>query len=239
MNITFEELNKNSQSIFEEMLNSSQNCILSAPIYSKPAITIPQLKHWAIDNYDLKNRPDIERIDFDKPIKVYEWHIDTRKLIKYSNLEYLENQLSLFCGYYMYDYSIEDLTYAMECLAYELAKNFVGIGRTEINFEIIIKSVFENIDAVEFRPNKTKRFLNNPYFIGQKSSVNRDLGQEKRELQSSLLEDYLSDYDYNQGKITYKKISQDLNISERTVIRYLKDGCLREIYDVVKHNSKR
>ena len=115
----------------------------------------------------------------------------------------------------------------------------MGIGRTEVNLEIIIKSVFENIDAVEFRPNKTKRFLNNPYFIGQKSSVNRDLGQEKRELQSSLLEDYLSDYDYNQGKITYKKISQDLNISERTVKRYLKDGDLRELYDIVKHNSKR
>ena len=148
MNITFEELNKNSQSIFEETLNSPQNCNLSTPIYSKPAITIPQLKHWAINHYDLKNRPDIERIDFSKPIEVYEWHIDTRKLIEYSHFDYLENQLSMFGAYYMYDHCIEDLTYAMERLVYDIAKKFVGIGRTEINFDVVVNNGIEKTLAL-------------------------------------------------------------------------------------------
>jgi response regulator of citrate/malate metabolism len=95
------------------------------------------------------------------------------------------------------------------------------------------------IDTYELIRNKTIRFITNPYFEGKRTSSNSQLGKEKRESTSTLLQEHLEDYDYNQGKITYRKISQDLNISERTVKRYLKDRHLREIYDIVKAKSKR
>ena len=48
----------------------------------------------------------------------------------------------------MYDHCIEDLTYAMERLVYDIAKKFVGIGRTEINFDVVVNNGIEKTLAL-------------------------------------------------------------------------------------------
>lgn len=238
MHITYESLKEKPFDIFDNSISTINFERLSLKS-TKTVVTTLQLRQYLVERFDLENHPEIERIDLNRSIPVYDWHINLNKLVRYNHYEYLEKVLTLFKNYYQGFFENKIIRFGMHRLAQDVIKNFVGVGISEIDYRSLIESILSSQSPIEFWASKYPRYFNNPYFTGKKTSVNRDLGQEKRELQSSLLEDYLSDYDYNQGKITYKKISQDLNISERTVIRYLKDSDLRELYDIVKANSKR
>jgi len=177
-------------------------------------------------------------IDLGKPIDVYDWYFDCNQYIEWNHYKYLQTKLLLFGANYYGVYPYDAIKDGMYLLAETIASKCVGVGRSELSIDYNVDLAMRSIENYEFEPNKRIRYIYNPFFEG-KININQELGKEKKEHNSSLIQEYLEDYNYNQGKITYGKISQDLSLSERTVKRYLKDGDLRELYNIVKANSKR
>ena len=210
----------------------------SPQLYTR-TYSLAQVYKLADEKFDFRSNPDLICIDLGKSIKVYEWHFNNTQYIEWNHYKYLQTKLLLFGANYYGVYPFDAIKDGMYELAKSIAKRCVGIGINELSIDYNVDLAMRNIENYEFEPNKSIRYINNPFYVGEPININQELGKEKKELNSSLIQDYLEDYDYNQGKITYKKIGQDLNISERTIKRYLKDGCLRELYDIVKANSKR
>ncbi len=91
-------------------------------------------------------------------------------------------------------------------------------------------------DTYELSANKTIRFINNPFYTGEPSNINIELGFERKQNTNDRIREYLEDYDYNQkGIMTYMRICNDLDISLITVKRYMKEyDELKEMYKAVK-----
>ena len=91
-------------------------------------------------------------------------------------------------------------------------------------------------DTYELSANKTIRFINNPFYTGEPSNINIELGFERKQNTNDRIREYLEDYDYNQkGIMTYMRICNDLDISLITVKRYRKEyDELKEMYKAVK-----
>ena len=200
--------------------------------------SLAQIYKLADERFDFRSNPDLACIDLGKSIDVYDWYFDCNQYIEWNHYKYLQNKLLLFGANYYGVHPYDAIKDGMYLLAETIASKCVGVGRSELSIDYNVDLAMRNIENYEFEPNKRIRYIHNPFFEG-KININQELGKEKREQSSLLIQEYLEDYDYNQGKITYSKMSQDLNISERTVKRYFKDGCLRELYDIVKANSKR
>ena len=198
--------------------------------------SIDQLKSWAIDKYDLKNNTHVERIDLARSVPVYSWHFDNKQYIEWSHMKYLETKLLLFGADYYGVFPDEAIREGMFELAKSIASRCVGIGISELTILHNVNSAMNCIDTYELSANKTIRFISNPYYTGEPSNINIELGFERKQNTNVRIREYLEDYDYNQkGIMTYKRICNDLDISLATVKRHMKE-CdeLKEIYQAVK-----
>lgn len=208
----------------------NKDCLIEKRVYS-----FDQLKYWAITEFNLKTNTDITHVDLGTPHEIYYWFYKD-EYVEWSHMKYLETKLILFGSNYFGVYPNEAIKEGMYELAQSIIKNFVGIGVSEENIMYNVESAMNCIDTYELRPNKTIRFIKNPYYEGEPANINEILGESKRGKTKLLIREYLEDYDYNQqGNMKYNKISDALNISLITVKRYMKeDQELKDIYNIVK-----
>jgi hypothetical protein len=205
------------------------------PIYSDRILSKIQTQKLVEGLMDYKSTPHIEWLDLGKKVRVYDWHFNTRQYIEWNHMSYLETKLHLFGANYYGVFCDDAIRGGMYKIAESIASRCVGVGISLSTIEYKVDLAMGNIDTYELEPNDQIRFIKNPYYTGKKSSVNTYTRKHKKDNTAYGIRAYLEDYDYNlKGLITYGRLAKDLNISEITIKRYMKDGCLKNLYRAVK-----
>ncbi|MDM9631611.1 hypothetical protein [Robiginitalea aurantiaca] len=114
----------------------------------------------------------------------------------------------------------------------------------DVLLEFVNDAIIEK-DTMEIRPNRSIRFLKNPYYLRKVSEdnsetkeINQLLGQERRSETFEIIEIALADYDLNSRTLTKSHLADLIGLSNKTVSSYLKEHPeLREMYDAIKSNS--
>lgn len=120
---------------------------------------------------------------------------------------------------------------------------------SNVGYETIIQEAIDFKDATEVWPNKTIRYLQNPYYKWSKDDfplrkklyrdfLNKCIAEDTIDKNYEKIEIALADYDFNQSKITYNILSDITDLHRNTIRKYLKENPeLQEMFDAIKKNS--
>jgi hypothetical protein len=124
------------------------------------------------------------------------------------------------------------------------AKNYVEYKLTNIT------NAYKQFDPITVKPNKTIRFLTNPFYQyieyeyknRKKLIANikaKYIGDKKRIKNYNLIHNAITDFDLNEGLIKYTHLKETTNLSIATIKNYLKDyPTLKNLYEEVKDFSR-
>jgi len=127
-------------------------------------------------------------------------------------------------------------------------KSLGGIIPIEM-YKNYIQLAMANKDTIEVAPNKTLRFLTNPYYNFKEGEysrrgqlrielINKALSIEKKDINYKRIYNYISDYDLVLSTITKKQIAKETELSYATVKNYFKDNIdLQIIFEEVRKAS--
>jgi hypothetical protein len=127
-------------------------------------------------------------------------------------------------------------------------KSLGGIISIEM-YKNYIQLAMANKDTIEVAPNKTLRFLTNPYYNFKEGEysrrgqlrielINKALSIEKKDINYKRIYNYISDYDLVLSTITKKQIAKETELSYATVKNYFKDNIdLQIIFEEVRKAS--
>lgn len=110
-----------------------------------------------------------------------------------------------------------------------------------------IDKAIELKDTIEVEPNKTIRFLTNPFYVKQIGEdtnkikaelINRQLANDNKKDNYDIIEDEICCYDLNQKKLTKKLLAEITGLSYATTKNYLNDyPALNDAYQQVNRMS--
>jgi hypothetical protein len=125
-------------------------------------------------------------------------------------------------------------------------KSLGGVIGVDMYNHYIDKAI-ELKNTIEVEPNKTIRFLTNPFYVKQIGEdtnkikaelINRQLANDKNKDSYDIIEDEICCYDLNQKKLTKKLLAEITGLSYATTKNYLNDyPALNDAYEQVNRLS--
>ena len=125
-------------------------------------------------------------------------------------------------------------------------KSLGGVISLDMYNHYIDKAI-ELKDTIEVEPNKTIRFLTNPFYVKQIGEdinkikaelINRQLANDNKKDNYDIIEDEICCYDLNQKKLTKKLLAEITGLSYATTKNYLNDyPALNDAYQQVNRLS--
>jgi hypothetical protein len=208
--------------------------------YEYPLVMTKEILLIVFDN-ELKENSNNSNYDLGANIPIYDWHLYKSHIIESKNvLQITENVLYNFANAFKY-LDDEILYYIVEQEANKLRKHSLGSVIDSEGYLYIIRQAIINKDTRLVAPNKTIRFLKNPYYKKVNNEYRREINQT---LNSEIVEkNYksictaISDYDLNQ-RLTKNILKCITNLSLASIKNYLnKHKELNEMFEAVKANS--
>ena len=199
-------------------------------------------------NLLLENR-DAMILDLGEHIPIFKWFISENSTWESQTVMYktvsLLNAIAAAHKEFPDDTVCEMLTVA----ANRMRNISKGGMISNVGYETIIQEAIDFKDATEVWPNKTIRYLKNPYYIWSKvdSPIRENIYRkylndckaiDTVEKNYEKIEITLADYDLNQKRITYNTLSDITELHRNTIRKYLKENPeLQEMFDAIKKNS--
>lgn len=198
----------------------------------------------------LKQNPDILVLDLIEPVPIYEHWVNPKTAIKHYNAKnYVEYKLTnITNAYKQFDPVIIERMLIEE--AQKLKNICKGSVVTDKMCDYLIKKAKINNDTITVKPNKTIRFLTNPFYqYTEYEYKNRKkiianikakyIGDKKRTNNYNLIHNAIVDFDLNKGLIKYTHLKETTNLSIATIKNYLKGyPTLKFLYEEVKDFSR-
>ena len=177
--------------------------------------------------------PDILVLDLNEKYEIFQEFIPpgyiNEKEVKYVT----ENLLNLMAN--AYKWVDEDNLHTMLTeFAEKLRKKSLGGIIPVVMYENYVNSAIMNKDTIEVVPNKTARYIVNPYYdykgvpfkerkTLQNEIINLAIGLEKKSDNYDAIYESIVDYDLNQNKLTKRMLESLAGVSYATIKNYLKE----------------
>ena len=198
----------------------------------------------------LKQNSNIMVLDLVEPVPIYEHWVNPKTAIEHYNAKnYVEYKLTnITNAYKQFDPVIIERMLIEE--AQKLKNICKGSVVTDKMCDYLIEKAKINNDTITVKPNKTIRFLTNPFYqYTEYEYKNRKklianikakyIGDKKRTKNYNLIHNAIVDFDLNKGLIKYTHLKETTNLSIATIKNYLKGyPTLKFLYEEVKDFSR-
>lgn len=209
--------------------------------YEYPFVITKEILLIVFEN-ELKEKSNNPKYDLGANIPIYDWQLNKTLVIKSDNvLKFTENVLYNIAN--AFKYLDDEILYCIvQQEANKLRKHSLGSVIDSESYLYIIRQAIINKDTRLVAPNKTIRFLKNPYYKKVNNEYRREINQT---LNSEMVEkNYKSiytaiiDYDLNQKRFTKNILKDITDLSLASIKNYLKKHKeLNEMFETVKANS--